>query len=120
MGAPSGVARKTKDGLDNSLSRSRDQPRKHVEIGTELGTKHRQDEDQAHHDLHAKSLEPSERAGQYVRQQTNGNSAAIERRQRQHVEHGKDHVEVDCIHKILKEPEPSINTARQKADKVRH
>ena len=58
----------------------------------------------------------SRASGRYVRQQTNGNAAAIEKRQ--HVEHGKDHVEADCIHKILKEP--SIYTTRQKADKVRH
>ena len=102
--------------MDHDTDGLPEKPAHDVQIPVDLLADQRQDEQQAEQDRHAERLEPGERGRQEIREQPDGDAAAVERRQRDHVEDGQDHVDGDRVLQV--EDAPFHRRRRQQEDEV--
>jgi hypothetical protein len=72
------------------------------------GDGHRQNQQRGNEDDHAVGLEPGQRQRQEVGKQANSNSAAIEGRERQHVEYRQDYIDEEGVAEVLRDPRGSL------------
>jgi hypothetical protein len=78
--------------------------RQKTEIVSCLRAQQRQDDDKADQNCHAVTLQPRQRQREEIRQQPNRNPPTIERRKGEHIEHGEDDIEDDCVLEIFGNP----------------
>ena len=80
-----------------------------LEVHADLLTDQRQDEQHAHQDEQAVVFQPGQRQGKPPWQQAHRHPSAIQRRQRDHVEHRQDDVDLHRDHKALLNPKQAVS-----------
>src|SRR5208337_1178163 len=75
-----------------------------VDVNAQLRLEHRQEEENADHDHHAVRLQRSKRFRERPRQHADGDPATVQRRKRDHVEHGENDVDDDGVAEVGQAP----------------
>ena len=97
-------AREEEDGFNHGVRRASNDLCEHVEMGSRTCDNEGKDEEHPDHDRDAVSLESSERRRQRIWQHAHCDAPAVERWQRNQVENGQKHIELDGVHEIREHP----------------